>query len=119
MTVSGVELEGYLAKLQQTRDYSSHPHGFRNVGYGGSSTSLTYTSSAKIWVTNPVPPVVAAMKVIGDALSDLYTAYSSISVLGVASSSILNSAVKSQLPLPQPKLPQPIPLSILPRIFSR
>lgn len=95
LTVSGVELEGYLAKLQQTRDYSSHPHGFRNVGYGGSSTSLTYTSSAKIWVTNPVPPVVAAMKVIGDALSDLYTAYSSISVLGVASSSILNSAVKS------------------------
>ena len=96
LTVSGVELEGYLGKLQQTRDYSTKPHGWSNYGLGSSTSQLVYSAHPNsYWKTNPVPPIMAATQVVGDTLSDLYSAYSAIPALSVSSSSILNAAVNA------------------------
>ena len=100
MSLSGMQLEGYLASLTQTRDYAAHWPG--NGSLNSSGSTLTYSSSnANFWLTNPIPPAQAAAKVIGDTLYDYYTAYSSIpasaftSGNAVSSSCILNSAVKA------------------------
>ena len=96
LTVSGVELEGYLGKLQQTRGYSTKPHGWSNYGLGSSTSQLVYSAHPNsYWKTNPVPPIMAATQVVGDTLSDLYSAYNAIPALSVSSSSILNTAVNA------------------------
>ena len=97
LEIDGIELEGYLGRLQQTRDYSAHFPGWGNQGFGTAVTSIVYgTYASTLWRTNPVPPVVAAAQVIGDTFSDLYFAYNQ---LGTANSgSLLNANVIVNLP---------------------
>jgi hypothetical protein len=99
MSVNAVELDGILAKILQTRDYTARPQAFSNYkGTGAGTRVITYAGhTGTIWQSNPVPPIMAATKVAGDTLSDLYTGLDIVSSSALTSASILNTSVSAHL----------------------
>lgn len=97
--ISGLELDSYLDKIQQAGDYGSHWPGFLNSTTGttvGTTLTITYNSTTKHWITNPIPPIMSMLKVVGDSLKSNYDHVARIPNLST-SGTLLNAAVKAHM----------------------